>query len=59
MRKEPKIHSHVEDGLPDNDPLAYKTVYCDGAQCGEMLHAANNECMQTWFETGKGNGLLR
>ena len=51
--KTPKLHSHIEDGLPNGHPLAYECVYC--TMCGEMLHAGNNECMQTWVETGRGN----
>jgi len=37
-------------------PLAYEQVNCK--RCGELLHAANNECMQTWVETGKGDYRL-
>jgi len=51
---EPNIHSHITDVLDDSHPLAYETVYCDKCRSA-MLHAANNECMQTWIETGKGN----
>ena len=53
MDKEPIIHSHITDVLPENHPLAYKTVYCD--KCGVMVHCGNNECMQTWLETSWGN----
>ena len=48
----PKLHSHVEDGLPKKHPLAFVDIYCS---CGAMLHSENNECMQTWIETGEGN----
>lgn len=51
---EPRIHSHITDCLPDDHPLAYRTVYC-GACKIVMLHAGNNECMRTWVETGVGN----
>ena len=51
--KEPLIHSHITDELPDDHPLAQKSVYC--SRCLVMLHAVNNECMQTWFETEYGN----
>ena len=51
--KEPQIHSHIEDGLPDEHPLAGECVYC--AKCNAMVHANNNECMQTWIETEFGN----
>lgn len=54
MIKEPIIHSHITDGLEENHPLAYDSVYCDKCK-KEMLHCFNNECMQTWFETDKGN----
>jgi hypothetical protein len=51
--KEPVVHSHITDVLPDDHPLAYKTVYCDAKRqhnCNRMLHAGNNECMTTWLE---------
>ena len=52
--KEPIVHSHVEDLLPEKHPLAFEHVSCDA--CKEvLLHAANNECMQTWIETEYGN----
>lgn len=53
---EPKIHSHIEDGLPEEHPLALESVTC--ARCGVMVHAFNNECMQTWVESGVGNFCL-
>jgi hypothetical protein len=56
MPIEPLIHSHITDELPDAHPLAYKTVDCD--KCDVMVHASNNECMQTWVESGKGNYCL-
>ena len=49
---EPLIHSHITDVLPADHPLAWETVYCDS--CMTMVHASNNECMQTWAETGLG-----
>lgn len=55
---EPLIHSHITDGLPDDHPKAWETVWCDGCP-GEMLHCENNECMQTWVETGKGDYCLK
>jgi hypothetical protein len=59
MNIEPKIHSHIEDCLEEAHPLAFEQVYCDGrktdANHDKILHAANNECMQTWVETGRGN----
>ncbi len=57
MNKEPIIHSHLTNTLPENHPLRYKDVYCD--KCGKMLHSKNNECMQTWLETEKGNFCTR
>lgn len=57
--RDPILHSHIEDVLPDNHPLAFKNVYCVGIDCRggypAMLHAENNECMQTWIEAGAGN----
>ena len=51
---EPLIHSHIEDGLPDWQALAWVSVYC--TDCTASLHSGPpNECMQTWFETGAGN----
>ncbi len=52
--KEPIIHSHITDVLPEDHPLAYKKVYCD-TKCGHLVHAGNNECMRTWIETEFGN----
>ncbi len=52
---EPLIHSHITDVLPKKHPLANEQVYCDFKGCKEMLHAFNNECMQTWVETANGN----
>jgi len=52
---EPRIHSHIEDCLPDRHRLAYRQVYCDEPFCTQLLHAQNNECMQTWLESGGGN----
>jgi len=50
--QEPKIHSHIEDCLPDNHPKALEDIHCEN--CTDLVHANNNECMQTWIETGKG-----
>jgi hypothetical protein len=49
---EPKVHSSIEDSLPDSHPLAHASIYCKA--CGVMVHAMNNECMQVWIETGSG-----
>lgn len=49
---EPIVHSHVEDCLPDQHPLAFTHVYC--FQCGGLVHAGNNECMSAWAETESG-----
>lgn len=51
--RDPQIHSHIEDELPTDHEKAFACVLC--SSCGEMLHASNNECMQTWVETGKGD----
>lgn len=53
MNNEPLIHSHIADGLPLKHYLANKSVFCD--TCNEIVHAYNNECMQTWLETDNGN----
>lgn len=49
---EPRIWSHITDALPDEHPLAFKTLYCK--TCDAMVHCGNNECMQTWVETSNG-----
>ena len=53
--KEPQIHSHITDELPSDHPLVNEQVTCDHPACQELIHAFNNECMQTWVETGQGN----
>lgn len=55
--EEPRIHSHITDELPDGHPLAHEQVDCK--KCGVLVHAFNNECMQTWVETGNGPFCLR
>lgn len=47
------IHSHIDDCLPSEEPLANKDVFCE--KCNDHLHSFNNECMQTWIETDDGN----
>lgn len=55
---EPVIHSHITDSLPEDHHLASTCVSCDS--CLDMLHASNNECMQTWVEFYKwGNFCIR
>lgn len=49
---EPQIHSHITDGLPDAHPFAWRSVDC--AICQALVHADNNECMQTWVESDWG-----
>lgn len=51
-KREPQIHTHITDTLPDDHPLAWVTLNCD--QCGTSLHIGN-ESMDDWVETGKGN----
>lgn len=51
--REPLIHSHITDCIPDDHPKAWDTIMCV-AGCGTMVHASNNECMATWVETGRG-----
>jgi hypothetical protein len=57
--KEPLIHSHITDGLPDGHPLLASSEDEDGVfccKCKAMVHDHGaNETMQTWVETGKGN----
>lgn len=55
MNNEPIIHSHITDVLPEEHPHAYDTIFCDHIGWVAMLHASNNECMQTWIESEKGN----
>jgi hypothetical protein len=50
--REPVFHSHITDSLPESHPLARESVHC--VNCGDMLHCFNNECMQTWIESGRG-----
>lgn len=52
--KEPIFHSHISDSLDENHPLAFVSIGCD-ALCGKQLHAFNNECMSSWWETEFGN----
>lgn len=49
---EPLIHSHIEDCLPEDHPLAWKDVKCSG--CDVLVHSGN-ECMQTWVEMPKNS----
>lgn len=53
---EPRIHSHITDALPSGHPLAFTQVHCQ--ICHVLVHAGNNECMQTWVETGQGDHCL-
>jgi hypothetical protein len=45
---EPILHTDSVDVLPESHPWCELDVYC--AKCNEMLHAGNNECMQSWVE---------
>lgn len=56
-RREPLIHSHITDVLPEEHPSAYRAVVCE--KCDALVHASNNECMQTWAETGAGAYCLK
>lgn len=51
--KEPLLHGYAIDGLPEDHYLAQVSTYCK--LCKQMVHAFNNECMEPWAETGKGN----
>jgi hypothetical protein len=53
LADEPLVHSHLSDCLPSSHPLAHKQVHCD--KCDGIVHAGNNECMQTWFEFEEAN----
>ena len=53
--REPRIHSHVTNRLPDSHPLARLRVSCE--RCESLVHLANS-CMRTWIETGRGNFCL-
>lgn len=55
--REPLIHSHATDCLPEDNPLAFEQVHC--RSCGVLVHAGNNECMQTWFEFEGGNACAQ
>ena len=55
--REPRIHSHVTDCLPERHPLARTRVRCD--RCDSLVHLQSNSCMRTWVETGRGNFCLR
>ena len=57
MNIDPVLHSHIEDGLPEDHALAWRCVNC--VTCDKMVHAGNNECMSTWVETGKGEFCIR
>ena len=52
---EPIIHSHVSDRLDEEHygDDAYERRDCK--DCGKMVHAFNNECMNFWVETSQGN----
>ena len=56
MTGEPRIWSQITDTLPDGHSLAGRTLYCQ--RCEQMVHASNNENMQTWVETGHGPHCL-
>ncbi|HSC49869.1 MAG TPA: hypothetical protein VLD16_06350 [Gaiellaceae bacterium] len=54
---EPRLHSHVADGLPTGHPRARTRIYCD--RCEALLHLQTNSCMRTWIESGLGNHCVR
>lgn len=53
---EPLLHSQITDGLPEDHPLAWTSIYC--VKCGEMVHGIPNENMRAWVETGRGAWCL-
>lgn len=58
--REPLIHSHITDVLPADHRYmqdgAEGVVFC--CRCNAMLWH-ENECMQTWLETGIGDFCLK
>jgi hypothetical protein len=54
---EPRLHSHLTDGLPSEHPLAHARVHCD--RCETVVHVQTNSCMRTWVESGRGNHCVR
>jgi hypothetical protein len=54
---EPRLHSHVGDGLAADHPLAQMRIYCD--RCDSLLHLQTNSCRRTWIESGRGNFCVR
>jgi len=49
------MHSHRSDVLHEDHYLAHEMVHCDACPNDRMVHASNNECMQTWFELPNKN----
>jgi hypothetical protein len=49
---EPVLHTHVTDGLPDDDPRAWESIYC--IVHGGLVHSIPNECMTAWADTDDG-----
>ena len=51
-KTEPVLHTHVTDGLPDDDPRAQESIVCIECKC--LVHAFPNECMTAWADTDDG-----
>ena len=50
--REPLFHSEITDDLDDNHPLVHEQV--EYLNCKKLVHAFNNENMDSWMETGLG-----
>jgi hypothetical protein len=55
--KEPLIHSHVEDRLPEEHQMAFRNIHC--RRCLKYIHASDNVNISTWVETGCGDYCLK
>lgn len=53
---EPRLHSHITGCLADRHRLATQRVSCE--RCEAILHLADNSCVRTWVESGRGNYCL-
>lgn len=50
--REPELHTNITDELPEDHPQAYENIYC--TSCSTLVHAGNNENMDSWLETNSG-----
>lgn len=49
---EPVLHTFISDSLPDDDPMAWNSIYC--IDCRGLVHSIPNECMSPWASTEAG-----